>query len=187
MADETTPTAKPWWQSKTVWLNVLALLSMAVPAVREWADSNPVEPMAALTALNVLVRFVTSGRISIFGEDDSSGGSSSGVGASGGKAGGAGRSDAADYRESRRTRGVPWLVVSACAMVCLLTACTVGVDAEGGWSVRPDPRTIDAGLRYLIRQEEDEAKGGLTQWKYYDPATGEEIAEEDYAAWGIKP
>ena len=83
----------------------------------------------------------------------------------------------------------PLLLVLLLAALMLSPACTVGVDSSGGWSVRPDPKTIDAGLRYLIRHEEDPdgSKSGLTQWKYYDPATGEEIPEEDYAAWGIKP
>lgn len=192
MPDSTTPNAKPWWQSKTVWMNVLALLSMAVPAVREWVAKNPVEPLAVFTAAGVILRFVTSGKISIFGEDDDSSGngSSSGVGASGGKAGGSDPGTAAGFQETRRTRGVPWLVMPACALAFLcLPACTVGVDSAGGWSVRPDPLTIDAGLKYLIRHEEDEdgSKAGLTQWEYYDPTTGEKIPEEDYAAWGIKP
>ena len=176
MANEAVPTAKPWWQSKTVWLNVLALLSMAVPAVREWVAKNPVEPLAVFTALGVILRFVTSGRISIFGEDDDSAGTSTGRQAGG----------AANGKTHRS--GVPWLVAPACVLV-LLSSCTVGVDSAGGWSVRPDPLTIDAGLKYLIRHEEDEdgSKAGLTQWKYYDPATGEEIPEEDYDAWGITP
>jgi hypothetical protein len=70
----------------------------------------------------------------------------------------------------------------------LLSSCVVGVDEAGNYSLRPDERTMDTALRYLIRHEEDEdAKGGLIQWVYYDPATGKEIPREDYAAWGIKP
>lgn len=185
MPDSTTPTAKPWWQSKTILLNILALVAMAIPAVAQWVKENPVEPIAALTALNVLVRFVTKGRISIFGGDDDSSGHSSpsGTGVSGGKS--TGRDTGAAGNGKTHRPGIPWLVGPAC--VLLLSSCTVGVDAEGGWSLKPDPRTIDAGLKYLIRHEEDSAKGGMTEWNYYDPATGEEIAEEDYAAWGIKP
>jgi hypothetical protein len=182
----TTPTAKPWWQSKTVWLNVLALASMAVPAVREWVEKNPVEPMAALTALNVLVRFVTSGKISIFGDDEEDSGAGKISGGTGVPAGSAGKQAGGAANGKTRRSGIPWLVTPACVLL-VLPGCTVGVDAEGGWSIRPDPRTVDAGFRYLIRQEEDEAKGGLTTWKYYDPATGEEIPESEYAAWGIKP
>ncbi len=188
MANEALPTAKPWWQSKTVWLNVLALLSMAVPAVREWVEKNPVEPMAVLSALNLLVRFVTSGKISIFGDDDDSlsGQGSTGAKAAGGKAGRETGSDVGNGKTRRS--GIPWLVTPACVLL-LVSSCTVGVDSTGGWSIKPDPMTIDAGLKYLIRHEEDEAgsKAGLTQWKYYDPATGKEIPEEEYAAWGITP
>lgn len=181
MADETTPPAKPWWQSKTILLNVLALVAMVVPAVREWVEKTPVEPLAVLSALNLLVRFVTSGRISIFPDDESGNGSSAGTGVPDGNSGRQTGSESGMVHRS----AFPWLVGPACAL--LLCACTVGVDAEGGWSIKPDPRTVDAGLRYLIRHDEDSAKAGLTQWKYYDPATGEEIPEEDYAAWGIKP
>ena len=185
MANEAVPTAKPWWQSKTILVNILALLSMAVPAVREWVAKNPVEPVTAFVALGVLLRFVTSGKIAIFGDDDDSSANtgSSGTGVSGGKSTGR-ETGGAGSNGMVRTPGVPWLVALACVLL-LLPACTVGVDSAGGWSVRPDPLTIDAGLKYLIRHEEDEAKGGLTEWEYYDPATGEKIPVENYAAWGI--
>ncbi len=74
---------------------------------------------------------------------------------------------------------------SILAGACLMSSCVVGVDAEGGWSIKPDPRTVDAGLRYLIRQDEESAKSGLVQWEYFDPETGEKIPPEDYASWGI--
>lgn len=67
----------------------------------------------------------------------------------------------------------------------LLTSCVVGVDEQGGWSVRPDPKTIDTAFRYAIRHDTGE-KGKPVEWVYYDPATGKEIPAEDYAAWGIK-
>lgn len=68
-----------------------------------------------------------------------------------------------------------------------LTSCVVGVDGEGNYTARPDPVTMDVALKYLIRHEQDEdgSKGGLTAWDYFDPATGEKIKQEDYAAWGI--
>ena len=68
----------------------------------------------------------------------------------------------------------------------LMSSCVVGVDERGGWSVRPDPLTVDAGLKYLIRHEGD-AKSGLTQWEYYDAETGKLIEPADYAAYGIQP
>jgi hypothetical protein len=66
-----------------------------------------------------------------------------------------------------------------------LTSCVVGVDEAGNYSVRPDPYSIDAGLKYLIRHEGD-AKSGLTEWEYYDADTGKKIPPEDYAAYGIE-
>lgn len=56
------PTSTPWYLSRTLWINVAALLSMLVPSVRDWLESNPVEFTAALGAVNVLLRFVTVGK-----------------------------------------------------------------------------------------------------------------------------
>lgn len=64
-ATEETP--KKALRSKTVWLNAVALLSASLPAVQEWLRENPVEIVSALAALNILVRFVTSGKVSLFG------------------------------------------------------------------------------------------------------------------------
>lgn len=52
----------PWYLSRTLWINVVALLSMLVPAVRDWLAANPVEFASALGAINVLLRFVTLGK-----------------------------------------------------------------------------------------------------------------------------
>lgn len=55
-------TSTPWYLSRTLWINVAALLSLLVPSVRDWLESNPVEFTAALGAVNVLLRFVTVGK-----------------------------------------------------------------------------------------------------------------------------
>jgi len=55
--------------SKTVWVQVIAFLSTFIPAVGDWLRANPVEFVAALGAVNVLVRFITSGSITIFPGD----------------------------------------------------------------------------------------------------------------------
>ncbi|MDP3851979.1 MAG: hypothetical protein Q8Q59_15865 [Luteolibacter sp.] len=52
--------------SKTFWLQVVTVLSLAFPQVRAWLDANPETFVAVLGALNVLVRFVTNGKIVIF-------------------------------------------------------------------------------------------------------------------------
>lgn len=56
------PTSTPWYLSRTLWINVAALLSLLVPAVRDWLTANPVEFTSALGAINVLLRFVTVGK-----------------------------------------------------------------------------------------------------------------------------
>lgn len=57
--------AKPIFSSKTFWVQVLAIVSALFPAVRQFIAGNPVEFIAMLAAVNVIVRFGTSGRVSI--------------------------------------------------------------------------------------------------------------------------
>lgn len=183
MANETSVPSKSILRSKTLWVQVLTVVMALVPAVQQWIKANPVEFLSVLAAVNTLVRFVTSGVVTIFPEDDgaSGNGSATGTGVSGGSA--AGRDAGAGFGNVRGS-GFPWLVGPACAL--LLASCMVGVDEAGNYSVRPDPNSIDAVLKYAIRQEPD-AKGATVEWEYYDPKTGEVIPREDYAAWGIKP
>lgn len=56
-------------KSKTFWLNVLAMLSVLIPAVQQFIADNPESAVAVLGALNVLVRFATKGKVNIFGEN----------------------------------------------------------------------------------------------------------------------
>jgi hypothetical protein len=56
--------------SKTVWLQIVTVLSLLVPSVREWLGENPVEFISVLAAANVLVRFVTRGKVSVFSADN---------------------------------------------------------------------------------------------------------------------
>jgi hypothetical protein len=62
------PDAKSILMSKTFWVQVIALASLLVPAVREWVEANPVDFAAVWGACNILVRFFTSGRISLAGD-----------------------------------------------------------------------------------------------------------------------
>lgn len=61
---------KPILKSKTFWVQVAALAAVFFPPVQEWLAKNPVEFVAVLGAVNVLVRFLTSGKISILGDTD---------------------------------------------------------------------------------------------------------------------
>lgn len=51
--------------SKTFWLQVAALVCAMFPAVQDWLVKNPVQFVAVLGALNVIMRFATSGNVSI--------------------------------------------------------------------------------------------------------------------------
>ncbi len=63
MTTQSTPTGKtPIYLSGTLWLTVAALLAMIFPPVKEWLENNPVEITSVLGAVNVLLRFLTSGR-----------------------------------------------------------------------------------------------------------------------------
>ena len=59
--------SKSIFQSKTFWVQIVALLSMAVPQVQTWLSANPEQFVAVLAAVNVLVRFATSGKITLSG------------------------------------------------------------------------------------------------------------------------
>lgn len=56
------PASTPWYLSRTLWINVAALLSMLVPSVRDWLAANPIQFTGALGAINVLLRFITLGK-----------------------------------------------------------------------------------------------------------------------------
>lgn len=64
---------KSIFASKTFWTQVLALAVMLFPEVRLWVSENPVEFTAAWAALNTLVRFATSGKVSLAGGGEGKG------------------------------------------------------------------------------------------------------------------
>ena len=161
---ESTATTKPWWKSKTVLLNVLALLALTVPAVAQWLKANPVEAAAVLSAVNLLVRFATQGKVTIFSDDESGNGSAdTGVGGNAtGDVRGAG--PGGDYKQ--RASGFPWLVVSACAACGFLTSCgsawvqtlkelpiTIGIEGEHG-TYGYNPET---GLNIAVKVREEKS------------------------------
>lgn len=76
---DTNPASKSFLKSKTFWLNALAVVSTLIPAVGEWVEANPVEILAVLAAVNVLLRFVTSGKISLGWDSDGASGKASGL------------------------------------------------------------------------------------------------------------
>jgi hypothetical protein len=81
MSDKPLPAAatKSFLLSKTFWLQIVAVASVMVPQVQAWLASNPVDCIAVFAAINVLVRFVTKGAVSIFPPEEKSGGVSGGM------------------------------------------------------------------------------------------------------------
>jgi len=69
---------KPILKSKTIWLQVIAALSLLLPPMQAWLAANPEQPVAVLLAANVILRFFTSGKIVLFA-DDSTGDAGPGI------------------------------------------------------------------------------------------------------------
>ena len=59
--------------SKTFWVQIIALLLLVFPPVKAWLEANPVQYLSALAAVNVLLRFATSGAVSILPEPTTAG------------------------------------------------------------------------------------------------------------------
>lgn len=81
MSDTPPAPAKPksFLLSKTFWIQILAVASVMVPQVQAWLASNPVEIIAVFASVNLLVRFVTRGAVSIFPPEENSSGGSGGI------------------------------------------------------------------------------------------------------------
>lgn len=62
--------------SKTVWVQIITIISTLVPAVSDWLGSNGVTIIQVLGAVNIVVRFVTHGKISVFSDGESGNGGS---------------------------------------------------------------------------------------------------------------
>jgi hypothetical protein len=58
-------TSKSIFRSKTFWLQVITLLSTLFPQVRAFIAANPVDAITLIAAVNVILRFATSGRVTL--------------------------------------------------------------------------------------------------------------------------
>jgi hypothetical protein len=124
--------AKNILRSKTFWVQVIAFGASFYPPIGAWVAANPETALAALGAVNVLVRFATSGKVTIFQANDDNGGGSSG-GASGGN--------------------VLPLLCCVCTAVALMTglpSCamskTTAPDGTVTETQRPDAEAIEQGF-----------------------------------------
>ena len=80
-AGNTVTTKTPWYLSYVLWTNLAALASMLLPSVRDWLANNPIEFTTALTAVNILLQFISGGKYQLAGEDGQSGQSANPAGA----------------------------------------------------------------------------------------------------------
>lgn len=56
---------KRWYESKTLWVNVLTLLAMILSAVMQWPELQSIAPQiaVALSVVNILLRLLTDKRL----------------------------------------------------------------------------------------------------------------------------
>ena len=52
---------KPWYESKTLWFNVFALLAIVIGTLAQWPELTDIYPQltAALAIVNMILRFMT--------------------------------------------------------------------------------------------------------------------------------
>lgn len=60
----------PIYLSGVLWLTIVSLVAMICPTAKEWLEANPVEVTSVLGAVNVILRFITSGKKKLSGVDD---------------------------------------------------------------------------------------------------------------------
>ena len=59
------PVVKPWWVSKTVWMNLIVAIAAFVPPVQDWIGKNPEQFAWVFTAINVVLRLISKGKITL--------------------------------------------------------------------------------------------------------------------------
>lgn len=55
-------TNKHWYESKTIWINILTLLAMVLSAIAGWEEFKDIAPnlLVGVNVLNIALRFITS-------------------------------------------------------------------------------------------------------------------------------
>lgn len=56
---------KQWYESKTLWVNVLTLLALILGSVAQWPELQHLAPqlLGALSVVNIILRFVTDSKL----------------------------------------------------------------------------------------------------------------------------
>ena len=60
----------PIYLSGVLWLTIVSLVAMIFPSAKEWLEANPGEVASVLGAVNVILRFITSGKKKLSGVED---------------------------------------------------------------------------------------------------------------------
>ena len=56
---------KPFWQSKTLWINLIMALAAFIPGAAEWISGHPEIMSIAFVAINIVLRLVSKDQITI--------------------------------------------------------------------------------------------------------------------------
>jgi len=58
-------TTKAWWQSKTIWINVLTLMVTLIAQLMGWEELKAYTPelLIASNAINLVLRFISTAAI----------------------------------------------------------------------------------------------------------------------------
>ena len=56
---------KKWYESRTIWVNVLTLLALILGTIAQWPELQQYSPqvLGALSITNVILRFATTGSV----------------------------------------------------------------------------------------------------------------------------
>lgn len=56
---------KQWYESKTLWVNVLTLLALILGSIAQWPELEHLAPqlLGALSVVNIILRFVTDSKL----------------------------------------------------------------------------------------------------------------------------
>lgn len=61
--------SKPIFTSKTAAVQAVVAIAAFVPAARDFVAQHPTEVLLGIAILNLVVRFVTKGRVTLFGQE----------------------------------------------------------------------------------------------------------------------
>lgn len=57
--------SKPFWESKTLWINILAVGAMFIPPLQSYVSSHPTAAIDVIGAINVVLRLISGDTLEI--------------------------------------------------------------------------------------------------------------------------